>query len=70
MSEKGPHLKLKTRKIVMKRFKVTATGKILHRTQGMRHLRANKSAKQIRRYRVYHEITGKIAKAIRRMLAI
>ena len=70
MPAKGPHLKQKTRKIVMKRFKLTATGKILRRTQNMRHLRARKSAKQIRRYRVYHEVTGKIAKAIRRMLAI
>jgi large subunit ribosomal protein L35 len=70
MPAKGPHLKQKTRKIVMKRFKITGTGKILRRTQNMRHLRSNKSAKQIRRYRVYHEVTGKIAKAIRRMLAI
>lgn len=62
--------KLKTRKIVTKRFKVTATGKIMRRTQNMRHLRKNKSMKQIRRYRQYIEVTGEIAKKIRKMLAI
>lgn len=70
MSEKGPHLKQKTRKIVIKRFKITGTGKILRRTQNMRHLRRNKSAKQIRRYRQYQEVTGVIAKKIRQMLGI
>jgi large subunit ribosomal protein L35 len=70
MPAKGPHLKQKTRKIVMKRFKVTATGKIMRRTQNMRHLRRRKSAKQIRRYRTYQEVTGAIAKHIRRMLGI
>lgn len=54
----------------MKRFKVTGTGKIMRRTQNMRHIRRRKSAKQIRRYRVYHEVTGVIAKQIKRMLGI
>lgn len=70
MPAKGPHLKLKTRKIVAKRFKITGAGKILRRTQNMRHLRRRKSAKQIRRYRLYHEVTGKLAKQIKRMLFI
>ena len=70
MPAKGPHLKQKTRKIVMKRFKVTGTGKIMRRTQNMRHIRRRKSAKQIRRYRTYHEVIGKMAKQIKRMLAI
>ncbi len=70
MPAKGPHLKQKTRKIVTKRFKITGSGKIMRRTQNMRHLRRNKSAKQIRRYRLYHEVTGTLAKQIRRMLGI
>lgn len=70
MPAKGPHLKLKTRKIVMKRFKITSTGKILRRTQNMRHIRRNKSAKQMRRYRLYHEVVGAMAKKIKQMLAI
>jgi large subunit ribosomal protein L35 len=60
--------KLKTRKIVSKRFKITATGKILRRAQNMRHLRRRKSKKQIRSYQVPKEVTGKLAKKIRLML--
>lgn len=70
MPAKGPHLKQKSRKIVTKRFKITGSGKILRRTQNMRHLRRRKSAKQIRRYRTYHEVTGALAKQIKRMLGI
>lgn len=62
--------KTKTRQIVTKRFKVTSTGKILRRTPEMRHLRRNKSKKQIRRYRQYIEVTGAMAKKIRRMLGL
>ncbi len=60
--------KIKTRKIVTKRFKVTATGKIIRRAQNMRHLRRRKSKKQIRAYKVPKVITGKMAKKIRQML--
>ena len=62
--------KLKTRKIVAKRFKVTASGKIMRRSQNMRHLRRRKSKKQIRAYKVPKEVTGKLAKKIRIMLGI
>ena len=60
--------KLKTRKIVTKRFKVTKSGKILRRAQNMRHLRRKKGKKQIRKYRGYIEVKGALAKKIRRML--
>lgn len=63
-------VKVKTRKIVAKRFKITSTGKVLRRMPQMRHLRRRKSAKQIRRYRHYQEVTGIFAKKIRRMLGI
>jgi large subunit ribosomal protein L35 len=62
--------KIKTRKIVTKRFKVTATGKLIHRAQNMRHLRRRKSKKQIRAFKVPKVITGKMARKIRQMLAI
>lgn len=62
--------KVKSRQIVRKRFKVTGTGKILRRRPEMRHLRRRKSAKQIRRYGHYVEVTGKFAKKIRSMLGI
>ncbi|OGV91686.1 50S ribosomal protein L35 [Microgenomates group bacterium RIFCSPLOWO2_01_FULL_46_13] len=60
--------KVKTRKIVAKRFKITKTGKILRRAQNMRHLRRRKSKRQIRAYRVPKQVTGKMAKKIRTML--
>lgn len=62
--------KQKTRKGVAKRFKVTATGKVLRRTQNMRHLRSNKSKKAKRAYRVPIEVTGKWAKKIKHMLGL
>lgn len=61
-------MKMKTRKIVAKRFKITATGKVMARHQNMRHLRHHKSKKAIRRYRRPIVITGAMAKKIKRML--
>lgn len=61
--------KQRTRKIVAKRFKITGTGKIMRRKQNSRHLRTNKSKKAIRAYRVPVEVTGVMARKIRRMLA-
>lgn len=63
-------IKQKTRKGASRRFKITATGKVLRRTQGMRHLRRKKSAKQIRRYRIPVEVKGKFAKKIKQMLGL
>lgn len=62
--------KVKSRQIVRKRFKITATGKVLRRMPTMRHLRRRKSMKQIRRYRHYVEVKGVMAKKIRRMLGL
>jgi ribosomal protein L35 len=45
-------MKMKTKKIVAKRFKVTSTGLYLRGNQNARHLRSNKSKKQIRRFKV------------------
>jgi len=63
-------LKQKTRKGVSKRFKVTGSGKVLRRSQNMRHLRRKKSKKAIRAYRVPIEVKGKWAKKIKRMLGL
>lgn len=62
--------KIKVRKIVQKRFKITGTGKILRRRQNMRHLRVNKSKRAIRSYRVPVEVKGKFAKKIKQMLGL
>ncbi|PWU23336.1 50S ribosomal protein L35 [Candidatus Cerribacteria bacterium 'Amazon FNV 2010 28 9'] len=62
--------KMKTRKIVAKRFKITATGKIMRRRQNSRHLRMNKSKKAIRRYSVPVEVKGKWAIKIKKMMGM
>lgn len=62
--------KQKTRKSVSKRIKVSATGKILHRGNFSRHLRASKSGSQLRRQKQTKIIVGKRARRIRRMLAL
>lgn len=41
--------KVKTKKIARKRFKITKTGKVMHRVQGKRHLRRKKSKSRQRR---------------------
>jgi len=63
-------VKQKTRSGVAKRFKITSTGKVLRRSQNMRHRRRIKSKKAIRAYRKPVEVVGKWAKKIKRMLGI
>jgi large subunit ribosomal protein L35 len=61
----------KTKKIVSKRFKVSKTGKVMHRKQGARHLRRNKSKSRQRRQDKPAEITNnRNAKNIKRLLGI
>lgn len=62
--------KQKTRKGAAKRFKITATGKVLRRSQNMRHLRRKKSKKAIRASRVPIEVVGKWARRIKHMLGL
>jgi large subunit ribosomal protein L35 len=62
--------KLKTRKGVARRFKITATGKVMRRSQNMRHLRRKKSKKAIRVYRNPRELTGAFAKKVKQMLGL
>lgn len=63
--------KIKTKKSVVKRFKVTKTGKIM-RSHQLRtsHLRKNKSKSALRRHKINVEVKKVDAKAIRRMLGI
>jgi large subunit ribosomal protein L35 len=56
--------KMRTKKIVAKRFKITATGKFMRGKQGGRHLRSHKSNRQLRKYNV----KGTVAKGFERMI--
>lgn len=71
MSRKqGPQGKLKTRKSAAKRFKITATGKVMMRSQNIRHLKRHKSKKALRAGRVPLQLKGKFAKKIKQMLGL
>ena len=61
--------KVKTKKIVRKRFKITKTGKVMHRAQGARHLRSKKNKARQRRQDAPKEITTtKFVTVIKRFL--
>ncbi len=61
--------KMKTKKIVRKRFKLTASGKLVHRVQGARHLRSKKNKARQRRQDAPQLVTNtKYAKKIKQFL--
>lgn len=61
--------KMKTKKIVRKRFKITASGKVMHRTQGARHLRSKKSKARQRRQDAPREVkTIRYSRMVKRFL--
>lgn len=64
-----PSIKQKTHKGVKKRFKVTATGKVLHKRCGSSHLNSHKSGERIRKLRKKSVIrVGVVARKLRRAL--
>ncbi len=60
--------KMKTKRAVAKRFKITASGRIMRRQTGLSHLLSKKSRKRKRRLSMAAEVTGGRAKKISRML--
>ncbi len=62
--------KVKTRKSATKRFKVTATGKLLRGRSFNRHLRVKKSSKQKRRLKGEIEVTGTLAKKLKKRMGV
>lgn len=65
---KRPSKKLRIRKSVRNRFEVTKNGKVLRRSAFDRHLRRNKSKKQLRRLKGKHPVLGRFARKVRQML--
>jgi len=59
---------MKTRKSILKRFKITKTGKILRRPVGLDHYRAKKSGKKIRKSRKWVLVSKAETKKIRKLL--
>jgi large subunit ribosomal protein L35 len=62
--------KQKTRKSAAKRFKITAKGLVLHRSQGFRHLRSKKSKRTLRRLKMMKKTEGRFKIKIKKMLGI
>ena len=61
-------MKLKNKKSVIKRFKITANGKVLHRPMHQDHFNAKDTGKQRRLKRRWLKLTGADAKAIKKLL--
>lgn len=59
---------MKTRKSILKRFKITKTGKVLRRLTGQDHYRAKKSGKRIRKGRKWVKVSKPEAKKIKKLL--
>jgi large subunit ribosomal protein L35 len=63
--------KVRTKKIVSKRFKVTKSGKLMHRVQGARHIRRRKNkSRQRRQDRPKAVQSRKYQRKIKRLLGI
>ncbi len=60
--------KQKTRKSALARFKVTKRGKLLHRSQQLRHLRSKKSKRRIRSLKQMKQVVGKFKSKLMKML--
>ena len=59
--------KLKTRKSLIKRFRITKNGKILRRQSFRRHLKSHKSKKQLKNLKRTVELKGFYAKKIHKV---
>ena len=68
MAKKQKKRKLKTHRGAAKRFKITATGKILRMHSGKRHLLGTKLPKRMRRLRKLTQVDPADAARVRRML--
>jgi len=58
----------KTKKSIVKRFKLTASGKMLRRSPGKRHLLRTKSAKQRRRFGQDQKVSEGHAAALKKAM--
>jgi len=59
---------MKTRKSILKRFKITKSGKVLRRATGLDHYRAKKTGKRIRKSRKLGEGSKAEPKKIKKLL--
>lgn len=60
--------KLKTRKSIAKRFKITKTGKVLFRGSHVRHLRRKKKKSNLRRQKIPQKLEGRLKGKVKKLL--
>ncbi|MCW2926441.1 MAG: ribosomal protein [Thermoleophilia bacterium] len=60
--------KMKTKSAAKKRFKVSATGKLMHKNTGSRHNMEHKSRKRKRQFRKDQDIAGVDYKKVKSLL--
>ena len=60
--------KIKTRKSAAKRYKVTSTGKIKYKKQGLRHILTKKSSKRKRKLRILGTLKNTEQKRVKKLL--
>lgn len=63
-------VKHRTHKGASKRFKITAGGKVLHRSHKLRHLRSTKSKKQVRSLKQEKPVEGRAKIKIEKLLGL
>lgn len=63
-------VKQKTHKGASKRFKITKSGKLLHRSIKLRHLRSGKGKRHIRALKHMKQLKGKFAIKMKKILGI
>jgi large subunit ribosomal protein L35 len=63
-----PKKKLKTHRGAKKRFKITATGKVLRMHSGKRHLLGTKAAKRMRKLKKITKVNDRDLAAVKQML--
>ncbi len=59
---------MKSRKSILKRFKITKSGKILRRPTGLDHYRAKKSGKRIRKSRKWVPLSKPEARIVKKLI--
>ncbi len=60
--------KLKIKKSISRRFKVTKTGKVLFRGSHVKHLRRKKKKGQVRAQKIPKEMSGKWKRKVKKLL--
>ena len=60
--------KIKTRKSAAKRYKVTSTGKVKYKKQGLRHILTKKSSKRKRKLRTLGTLSHSELKRVKKLL--